>query len=123
MLNARSVNAISTTGIYMNDKLFPALGIAGEMSKTVNSLGIADVPKSDTDLILRPVSEIVALPGFNYVGPIPDELQYISVFAAAIVTGSKHVEDARRLIVFLSSAQAQQAARKFHMQPVARGGR
>ena len=117
---ARSINIISTTGIYMTDKLFPALGIASEVGKKVNNVGLANLPQSDTDLVLRPISEIINLPGFDYVGPIPKEIQYVSVFTAAVVRGSKRVEEAKRLITFLSSDEAAAAARKSGMEPVQR---
>jgi len=42
------------------------------------------------DLVLRPVSEIIHLPGFEFVGPVHSQIQFESVFSAAVVYGSTH---------------------------------
>ena len=31
------------------------------------------------------MSELVNLPGIDFVGPVPEEVQYLSIFSAAIV--------------------------------------
>jgi molybdate transport system substrate-binding protein len=58
------------------------------------------------------------VPGLDFLGPIPDELQLIQTFCAAIVAGSKEVEAARRLIAFLASERAATAIRQNGMEPV-----
>ena len=117
LLRAKSITFTgSTTGIYMTTKLFPQLGIAREIS---GKLRITDVPvpSGESELAIQPVSELLHVPGFNFVGPIPVEIQYLSVFTAALVAGSKEPEAAKRLITSLSSENAKAAIRKSGMEP------
>src|SRR4051794_16735980 len=61
VMRAHSISLVSTTGICMTEKLFPALGISNEVAKKINDIGNADLAKSDADLVFRPVSEILRL--------------------------------------------------------------
>ena len=117
VLRARSINYVSTTGIYMTEKLFPSLGIAGEAARKRNEASLGDLPKTGVDLVLRPVSEIVAVPGFEFVGLVPQEIQYVTTFSAAVVTNSKQLDAGKRLIAFLAT-QSRDAAKRVGMQPV-----
>ena len=76
---ARSVN----TGIYLTTKLFAQLGIADEIAKKSTTSGVAAVASGNAEIALQPVSELLHAPGVDFVGTIPEEIQYVSVFAAA----------------------------------------
>jgi molybdate transport system substrate-binding protein len=78
------------------------------------------VAAGDAELVVQPVSEILPMPGVDFVGPLPAEVQYISVFSAAVVTGSKEQEASRRLIAFLASAKASAAIKQAGMDPAKR---
>ena len=45
-------------------------------------------------------------PGVDFVGKLPAEIQHISVFSAAIVTGAKEMDASKRLMAFLTSEKA-----------------
>jgi molybdate transport system substrate-binding protein len=49
------------------------------------------------------MSELKPVAGITIVGPIPDEVQKVTVFAAGVVTASQHKESAQALIRFLAS--------------------
>jgi molybdate transport system substrate-binding protein len=72
----------------------------------------------ESDVALGPVSELVNLRGVEFVGVFPADLQLVQVFTAAIVKGSSDVEEAKRLIAFLSSASAAAAIKRAGMEPV-----
>lgn len=118
LLRARAVNLVSTTGIYLTETLFPRLGIGAEMARKANGSSVADLPNSPVDVVLRPVSEIVDVPGFVLVGAAPNEIQFVSVFTAAIVNGAQHPEAAKRLIAYLSSEAANVVARRHGMDVI-----
>ena len=112
----------STTGIYMMTTLFPRLGIADKITMKITTTNrgaasVALVAKGDAELALQPVSELLHAPGVDFVGPIPAEAQYISVFSAAVVSGSKETEAAKRLIAFLASSSATAAIKNSGMEP------
>jgi len=116
---AKSITfASSTTGIYLTTMLFPRLGIAAEMAAKSTTAAVAAVARGDAELAIQPVSELLHVAGTDFVGPIPKDIQYISVFAAAVVAGSKEIEKSQRLIAFLNSDSAAAAIRKAGMEPV-----
>ena len=118
LLRAKSVTFDgSTTGIYLTTKLFPRLGIADEMAGKSTTSGAAAVAKGDAEIAVQPVSEILPVRGVDLVGTIPAEVQYVAVFAAAVVTGSKEPEASRRLIAFLASENARTALKNSGMEP------
>ena len=118
MLAAKSVTFPgSTTGIYLVTKLFPQLGIAKEMAQKTTSTGVAAVAKGDAEIAVQPVSELRHVPGTDFVGTLPAEIQYISVFSAAMVRGSQEPEAAKKLLAFLASEKAQAAIKKTGMEP------
>jgi molybdate transport system substrate-binding protein len=75
------------------------------------------VAAGNAELVIQPVSELLHVPGIDFVGPIPSEVQYISVFSAAVVTGSQEVEASKRFILFLASVNASGAIREAGMEP------
>ncbi len=111
----------STSGMFIKDDVLPRLGIADRVSLKVTARGVEStnmLAAGESDIALGPVSELVNQPGVEFVGPFPAELQLVQVFTAAIVKGSNDVEDANRLIAFLSSARASAAIKRSGMEPV-----
>jgi len=116
---ARSVTfTSSTTGIYLTTTLFPKLGIADDMARKSTTTGAAAVARGEAELALQPVSELLPAAGVELVGPIPETIQYISVFSAAVVATSTSLEASKRLIAFLTSERATPAIRKSGMARV-----
>jgi molybdate transport system substrate-binding protein len=96
----------STSGIFLKDEVFPKLGIADRVSLKVMARGTestALLAAGEADLALGPVSELVDQAGIEPAGVLPDEIQLIQMFTAAIVNTSRHQEQGRRLIEFLTS--------------------
>ena len=60
--------------------------------------------------------------GIDIVGPLPDELQKITVFSAGIATVSKEPDAAKALIKFLASPAARPEIVKSGMDPIVVGG-
>lgn len=118
LLRAKSVAmSSSTSGVYLTTKLFPQLGIADQMKGKSLSSGAAAVGRGEAEIGLQQVSELLPLTGVDFVGTIPAEIQYVTVYAAAVVAGSKEVEASKRLIAFLASEGAAAAIRKSGMEP------
>jgi molybdate transport system substrate-binding protein len=119
LLQAKSITyPSSTTGIYMATKLFPQLGIADAVIPKSSNAGVAAVAKGDTEIAIQPVSELLHVSGTDFAGTLPQEIQYISVFSAALVTGSSKSSEARKLMAFLGSAKAKDAIRNSGMEPL-----
>lgn len=119
LLRAKSITfPASTTGIYMTARLFPELGIAADLAGKITNTGVAAVAKGDAEIAIQPVSELLQAPGADFVGKIPSEIQFISVFSTAMVAGTKEPEASKRLIAFLRSESAAKAIRDSGMEPI-----
>lgn len=118
LLGAKSVTmSSSTSGVYLTTTLFPKLGIAAEMAAKSTSAGATAVSRGEAELALQQVSELLPVPGLDFVAAIPDEVQYVTTYAAAVVAGSTQLDASKRLIAFLSGGGASAAVRRSGMEP------
>jgi molybdate transport system substrate-binding protein len=127
LLAAKSVAySDSASGVYISTEMFAKLGIADEMkdkAKKIPADPVAGVvAHGDAELGLQQISELLPVPGADLVGPLPPELQKVTVYAAGIATVSKEPEAGRALIKFLASPAARDAIIKSGMEPIAAGG-
>ena len=124
LLKARLISMPgSTSGVFIKNDMLPRLGIADKVSLKVVARGLestAMLAAGESDLALGPVSELVGQPGIEFVAQLPNEVQLVQVFTAAIVQGSTQVDDAKRLISFMSSSAASAAMKRAGMEQVTR---
>jgi molybdate transport system substrate-binding protein len=112
----------STSGIWLETELFPRLGLGGKVAMTLAPRGsdaTRMVAAGEVDLAVMPVSEILHASGVAFAGAIAPEIQFVQVFAAAMVAGAH--EAARQLIAFLASPRASEAISNSGMEPLAGG--
>jgi molybdate transport system substrate-binding protein len=112
----------STSGIWLRTDLFPRLGIVEKINVKAAPRGARAtemVAEGGADLAVMPVSEILHAAGVDFAGSLPPEIQFIQMFSAAVVAGSREIDGAKRLIEFLASARASEAIRKSGMEPLA----
>ena len=64
------------------------------------------VAHGDAEIGFQQISELMPVAGIDIVGPLPDELQKITVFSAGIATVSKEPDAGKALIKFLASPAA-----------------
>jgi molybdate transport system substrate-binding protein len=111
----------STSGIWLRTDLFPRLGIAEMVNMKMAPRGTDAtrmVAAGDVDLAVMPVSEIMHAEGVEFAGSIAPEIQFVQMFSAAVVAGSREIEGSKRLIAFLASARASEVIRNSGMEPV-----
>ena len=122
LLGARLVALpASTSGIFLKDEIFPKLAIADKVTSKLFARGIEStgaLAAGEADLAIGPVSELVNQPGIEIVGPLPDEVQLVQIFTAAIVGTSRSSEQAKQFIDYLASDQSTPAIRNSGMTPV-----
>ena len=102
-------------GVYLTKELFPRLGIAAEMEKNTTSLRTT-VARGEAEIGIQQVSELLPVAGVDFVGTLPADVQSVTFYAAAIVAGSKEIENSRKLIAFLASDRAAAAIKKSGME-------
>lgn len=119
LLHAKSVTFTgSTSGIYLQTVLFPRLGVAEQVAAKSTTAGVASVVAGEAEIAIQPSSELIPIAGVDFVGLIPQEIQKVNTYAAAVVAGSRQKEAAVRLIRYLASDAAAAAIKKNGMQPV-----
>ncbi len=96
--------------LYLID-LFNRLGIAVEMeSKTVvfkkRSERFEAVARGEVEIGFNQISEIVAAPGVDLVGPLPPAIQRYTLFSSGVVETGKQHATGSEFIRFISSPQA-----------------
>ena len=116
LLRAKSVGIRSGSGIYLTTKLFPNLGIATTMAGKLLIAGAANIVSGEVEMVVLPASEILSVPGVDFVGMLPAEIQFVPVFTAAVVKEGKAPQASKRLIAFLASEKATSAIEKIGMK-------
>jgi molybdate transport system substrate-binding protein len=119
LLQAKSVTfPASTSGIYLTKTVFPQLGIAHEMTPKSSNAGVAAVARGEAEIAIQPQSEVLHAPGTDFVGVLPAQVQFVSVFSAAVTAHSANTAAARQLIDFLASGKAARAMSHNGMSPM-----
>jgi molybdate transport system substrate-binding protein len=119
LLAARAVAYIDpaaggSSGIYLSG-LFEQLGIATQIrDKAVlvpGGLVAKRLVSGEADLALHQISEILAVPGAELVGPLPDEIQNWTVYAGALASTGREPAAAQALLDLLRGPAATELLR------------
>jgi molybdate transport system substrate-binding protein len=126
LLAAKSIAySDSASGVYVSTEMFQRLGIADAMKDKAKKIPAepvaAVVARGDAEIGFQQISEMLPVPGVDIVGPLPADLQNITVFSAGIATVSKEPEAGKALIKFLASPAARDTIVKSGMEPIAAG--
>ena len=62
--------------------------------------------RKEVEIGLQQIPELMDVPGIDIVGPLPDEIQAITVFSAGLPTGAKEAQAGADLIRFLTTPNA-----------------
>ena len=122
LLAAKSIGySTGPSGDYMSG-LFEKLGVArqitGKLRRTSSGVFVgALIESGEAEIGFQQTSELLHFRGIDYVGPLPEALQHMTVFSAGIHAGAKHTDAARALVRFLSSPAAAPVMRKHGLEP------
>jgi len=122
LLDAKSIAySDSASGVYIHTEMFKRLGIADQVmgkSREIKSERVGNVvARGEAEIGFQQVSELLPISGIEFVGPLPSELQKITVFSAGIAVNAKEPEAAKALIRFLASPAAVSAITKSGLEP------
>ncbi len=99
-----------SSGIYLT-QWFEKVGIADRIRpKAVlvpGGLVAERVVNGQADIAMQQISELIAVPGAQLVGPIPAEIQNYTVYAGSISTQVRDAAAAQALLRYLASPAAQ----------------
>jgi len=121
VLAAKSiVYSTGPSGIYLAG-LFQRMGIADQIQTKVRQVQGeptgAVVARGEAEIAFQQMSELLPVPGIDIVGPLPPDVQEITVFAAGLHARAKAPDAARALIRFLTAPAAAPVIRKKGMEP------
>ena len=123
LLNAKSVAySASASGVYLSTELFPKMGISEQMEKTARKIlseRVASVvARGEAELGFQQVSELLPIPGVEFIGELPPEAQKTVLFSAGITNNVSNLNASRDLIAFLASPKAAPTIQKAGLKPV-----
>ena len=84
---------------------------------------IPDVPigevvaRGDADIGFQQVSELLPVTGIDYLGPLPADIQEVTVFSAGVHKAASQADAGRALLKFLTAPEAAAIIRKTGMEP------
>jgi len=121
LLAAKSV-AYSTgpSGVYVQ-KLFEKLGIAEQMKakakQTISGTRVGEyLARGEAELGFQQIAELIHEKGIEYLGPLPPEIQNITVFSSGIHSGAKQPDAAKAFQAFLAAPASAAVVKKNGME-------
>jgi molybdate transport system substrate-binding protein len=102
--------------------MFAKLGITDAMkdkARKIPATPVGEIVASgEAEIGLQQISELKPVSGIDIIGPLPDDLQKITVFSAGIASVSKEPDAGKALIKFLASPAARTEIVNSGMDPI-----
>jgi molybdate transport system substrate-binding protein len=138
-LDIGTVAALRRTLVDTKSIAFTRLGASGvHFAQVIERLGIADdvrrkarigdayigevVARGEAEIAVQQISELMPVKGIDIIGPLPDEVQKISVFAAGIFRAARNPEGARKLIAYLAEPRLAPVLIRRGLEPFSSAG-
>ena len=121
LTSARSVahSKVGASGIYFSE-LLKKLKIEDKLRKRIviekGPVGLA-AASGEAEIAVQQLCELAPVPGIDIVGPLPEPLQKMTVFAAGIAADAANPKAAAALMELLRSDAARAAMLEGGMQP------
>jgi molybdate transport system substrate-binding protein len=108
LLGAGSIAfSASASGTYLSEELFPRLGVWDQIKdksiRVVSDRVASVVARGEAEIGFQQISELLPIEGADFVGPLPESLQLVTLFSAGITTSADNAGGAKRLLDYLSS--------------------
>jgi molybdate transport system substrate-binding protein len=109
------------SGVYLAE-LFQRLGLAEELKGRAVQMppGVLVgevVARGEAELGFQQLPELRQVAGIDYVGPLPPDVQLLTVFSGAIHSKSSQGKAGRALLRFLASRDAATVMKKYGLEP------
>ena len=110
----------SASGVYVEKELFKKLGMPAKGTMIERVPVGEQVAKGDYEVGLQQVAELLPVKGVTFVGKIPEDVQSVTRFAAGIPVNAEHPEQAKALLQFMASPEAQPEVQSTGLDSVSR---
>ncbi|MDR8729667.1 Aconitate isomerase [Burkholderia pseudomultivorans] len=122
VLHARRIGySTGPSGVHLN-RLFARWGLSDALASRIVQappgvpVGML-IASGEVDLGFQQLSELMHVPGVAVVGTLPDAIQAMTVFAAAVCDSARDRAAAARFLAYLVSPQAACVKREHGMEP------
>src|SRR5476651_790048 len=122
LLAAKSIGySTGPSGVYVIG-LFDKLGIADAVKPKLKQTGTGVfvgtiVASGEAEIGIQQVSEMSQFPGVDYVGPLPADIQRMTIFTSGLSANAKQPEAAKALVKFTTTPSAGEAFKRRGMEP------
>lgn len=121
LASKRIIISAGPSGKYLTT-LFQQMGIADAIAGKTTQLAPGASPglalaRGEGDIGFTQVSEFLAIPGIEYLGPAPGEFQKITIFSAGLGKGAAQPEAAKALLKFVTAPQTLPVLKKTGLEP------
>jgi molybdate transport system substrate-binding protein len=122
LMSAKSIGySTGPSGNYVIG-LFQRLGLAdeikGKLKQTPTGVFVGSIIASgEAEIGFQQVSELSHFAGVDFVGPLPADIQQMTVFSSGILAGAKEADAAKALVNFVTAPAAAAAYKKRGMEP------
>ena len=111
----------SVSGDYLSGELFERLGVASDVRpksrRIVGERVGAVVARGEAEIGFQQISELLPIAGIDYLGPLPPELQKVTVVSAGLAAGAAQPEAAEAFIGCLASREAAATVARSGLEP------
>lgn len=123
LLAAKSVAwSDSASGVYIQNEMLKKMGIADQLKGKGRMIPAEPVggvvARGEAEIGFQQISELRPIKGIDLLGPLPAELQKLTIFSAGVIAGSDHPKEAAKLIHFLASPEAKSAVVDSGLEPM-----
>jgi molybdate transport system substrate-binding protein len=125
LLAAKSIGySTGPSGLYMLS-VFDRMGITdqvkGKLKQTPSGVFVGTlIANGDAEIGFQQISELVHFAGIDYVGPLPGDLQRMTMFSTGLHSGAKQPDAAKTLVKFITAPAAAPIIRKHGLEPGSR---
>jgi molybdate transport system substrate-binding protein len=122
VLAAKSVGySAGASGAYVVG-MFQKMGIADEVKAKTATVKPGEpvgavVARGDAEIGFQQISELVPVKGIQYLGPLPSEIQNVTVFSGGVHSAAKEPDAATALVKFLTAPAAVPVITRHHLEP------
>lgn len=122
LLTAKSIGySTGPSGVYILT-VFEKLGVAsevkGKLKQTPSGVFVGTlIASGETEIGFQQISELTRFAGIDYVGPLPNEVQRMTVFSTGVHARAKQADAARTLVRFLTAPAAAPVIRRHGLEP------
>ena len=122
VLDAKSVAYSSGPSGFYVAELLKKMGITEQIKdkvkQTPSGVQVGEVvARGEADLGFQQISELLHLRGIHYLGPLPPDVQYFTVWTTALHASALQPDAAKALVKYLAGPEAAAGIRKAGMEP------